>query len=52
VAVSIGPELGTVSPDQVKEAAKKPSRHWFDLLIVCGFAFDPYINEETKLYVS
>jgi adenine-specific DNA-methyltransferase len=51
VAVSIGPELGTVSPDQVKEAAKEAVKGiGFDLLIVCGFAFDPYINEETKLY--
>ena len=28
VAVSIGPEHGTVGPDQVKEAAKEALRAW------------------------
>ena len=51
VAVSIGPELGTVSPEQVKEAAKEALKGVeFDLLIVCGFAFDPHVSEETKRY--
>ena len=50
-AVSIGPELGTVSPEQVKEAAKESLRGVdFDILIVCGFAFDPHVGEETKRY--
>ncbi len=50
-AISIGPELGTVSPEQVKEAAKESLRGVdFDLLIVCGFAFDPHVGEETKRY--
>jgi adenine-specific DNA-methyltransferase len=50
-AISIGPELGTVSPAQVKEAAKEAVRGvGFDLLIVCGFAFDPHVNEEAKRY--
>ena len=41
VAVSIGPEYGTVGPDQIKEAAKEAVRGaGFDLLLVCGFAFD------------
>ncbi len=51
VAVCIGPEHGTVGPDLVKEAAKEAVQGvGFDLLIVCGFAFDPYIAEEGKRY--
>ena len=51
VAVSIGPEFGTVSPDVVREAAKEAVEGiGFDTLIVCGFAFDPHVSEETKRY--
>jgi adenine-specific DNA-methyltransferase len=51
VAVSIGPEHGTVGPEQVKEAVKEAVRGLgFDLLIVCGFAFDPHVSEEVKRY--
>ena len=51
VAVSIGPEHGTVGPEQVKEAAKEAVKGiGFDLLIVCGFAFDPHVSEEAKRY--
>jgi len=51
VAVCIGPELGTVGPQLVKEAAKEAVRGMgFDLLIVCGFAFDPHVSEEAKRY--
>ena len=51
VAVSIGPEHGTVGPEQVKEAAKEAVQGIsFDLLIVCGFAFDPHVSEEAKRY--
>ena len=51
VAVSIGPELGTVGPEQVKEAAKEAvAGIGFDVLIVCGFAFDPHVSEEAKRY--
>ena len=51
VAVAIGPEHGTVGPQLVKEAAKEAVRGLgFDLLIVCGFAFDPHVAEETRLY--
>jgi adenine-specific DNA-methyltransferase len=51
VAVSIGPEHGTVGPQQVKEAAKEAVQGVdFDLLIVCGFAFDPHVSEEAKRY--
>ena len=48
-AVSIGPEHGTVGPQQVKEAAKEAVKGvGFDLLIVCGFAFDPHVAEEAE----
>jgi len=51
VAVSIGPEQGTVGPQQVKEAAKEAVQGiGYDLLIVCGFAFDPHVSEEAKRY--
>jgi adenine-specific DNA-methyltransferase len=50
-AISIGPEHGTVGPDQVKEAAKEAVQGvGFDLLLVCGFAFDPHVSEEAKRY--
>ncbi len=40
----IGPEHGTVGPEQVKEAAKEAVQGvGFDLLVVCGFAFDPHV---------
>jgi adenine-specific DNA-methyltransferase len=46
VAVSIGPEHGTVGQDQVKEAAKESIQgSGFDLLIVTGFAFDAASGE-------
>jgi len=51
VAISIGPEQGTVGPQQVKEAAKEAVQGiGYDLLIVCGFAFDPHVSEEVKRY--
>ncbi len=50
-AVSIGPEHGTVGPEQVKEAVKEAVKGLgFDLLIVCGFAFDPHVSEEARRY--
>lgn len=53
VAVSIGPEHGTVSPNQVKDAAKEAVRGiGYDVLIVCGYAFDPHVSEEAKRYGS
>ncbi len=51
VAVSIGPEHGTVGPHQVKEAAKEAVQGvGFDMLVICGFAFDPHVSEEVKRY--
>ena len=49
VAVCIGPEHGTVSPDLVKDAARealKGAGH--DLLVVCGFAFEAYTSETAR----
>jgi adenine-specific DNA-methyltransferase len=49
VAISLGPEHGTVGPDHVKEAAKEAMRGaGFDLLVVCGFAFDPHSGETAR----
>ncbi len=51
VAVSIGPEHGTVGPKQVQEAAKEAVQGLgHDLLLICGFAFDPHVSEEAKRY--
>ncbi|HEY3670025.1 MAG TPA: site-specific DNA-methyltransferase [Acidimicrobiia bacterium] len=49
VAVSIGPEHGTVGPLQVKEAAKEAVKgRGFDVLVVCGFAFDARVGETAR----
>jgi len=50
-AICIGPEHGTVGPELVKEAAKEAVQgEGFDVLVVCGFAFDPHVSEEAKRY--
>lgn len=50
-AVCIGPEHGTVGPELVKDAAKEAVKGiGFDLLVVCGFAFDPHVSEEAKQF--
>lgn len=51
VAVSIGSEYGTVGSDQIKEAAKEAVQGLgYELLIVCGFAFDPGVSEQSKRF--
>jgi adenine-specific DNA-methyltransferase len=51
VAVCIGPQYGTVGPGLVQEAAKEAVKGiGFDMLYVCGFSFDPHVNEETTRY--
>jgi len=46
VAVSVGPQYGTVSADWVKDAAREALKgRGFDLLVICGFAFDAYTSE-------
>ena len=48
-AISLGPEHGTVGPDQIREAAKEAMRGaGVDLLVICGFAFDPRAGETTR----
>jgi len=47
VAVAIGPEHGTVGREFIREAAKEAIR-FADLLVVCGFAFEAYTEEESK----
>ena len=47
VAVALGPEFGTVGPELVRDAAKEAVRI-ADLLVVCGFAFDPMAGEEAS----
>ncbi|CAN5772018.1 site-specific DNA-methyltransferase [soil metagenome] len=47
VAVAIGPEFGTVGPELIREAAKEAVKI-ADLLVVCGFAFDPRAGEEAS----
>jgi adenine-specific DNA-methyltransferase len=45
-AIFIGPEYGTVSREMVMQAARE-ARDIFDVLVVCGFAFDPHVGSET-----
>ena len=43
VAVAVGPEHGTVGQTLIREAAKESLRGYgFDILLVCGFAFDAH----------
>jgi adenine-specific DNA-methyltransferase len=46
VAVVIGPEYGTVSFGLVRDAAREAIDSAFDTLVICGFAFEPRVNEE------
>ena len=51
IAVAFGPEHGTVGPELLKEAAKEAVQGvGFDVLLICGFAFDPHVSEEAKRY--
>jgi adenine-specific DNA-methyltransferase len=47
VAIAIGPEFGTVGPELIRDAAKEAVK-MADLLVVCGFAFDPLAGEEAS----
>ncbi len=49
IAISVGPEYGTVGSEQVKEAAKEALKGaGYELLLVCGFAFDAHAGETAK----
>jgi adenine-specific DNA-methyltransferase len=45
-AITVGPEYGTVSRQLVMDAARE-ARDLFDVLVVCGFAFDPHVGNDT-----
>lgn len=49
VAISIGPRYGTVGADWIKAAAREAMRgRGHDVLLVLGFAFDPYALETVE----
>lgn len=49
VAISIGPEHGTVGQHHIQEAAKEALKGvGFDLLLVLGFAFDAHASETAR----
>jgi adenine-specific DNA-methyltransferase len=49
IAVSIGPQYGTVSADWIKDAAREALRgQGFDLLLVLGFSFDAQAAEKAE----
>ncbi len=49
VAISIGPEQGTVGREHVAEAVKEATREVrADLLLICGFAFDAGAGEQAS----
>lgn len=51
VGVFIGPEHGTVGPNHIKAAAMEAVKGLgHEMLVVCGFAFDPHVNEEARRY--
>ncbi|WP_278914373.1 site-specific DNA-methyltransferase [Deinococcus wulumuqiensis] len=50
-AISVGPRYGTVTPQQITEAAKETVNDVkADLLVVCGFAFDAAVPEEARRF--
>ena len=49
IAVSIGPQFGTVDPEWIRQAAREATRGLgFDLLLVCAFAFDPQARKRDR----
>ena len=49
IAVSIGPQFGTVDPEWIRLAAREATRGLgFDVLLVCAFAFDPQAMKATE----
>jgi adenine-specific DNA-methyltransferase len=46
-AICIGPEHGTVGVALIREAAKEAAK-FFDILIICGFAFEARVGEEAS----
>ena len=53
VAICIGPEFGSVTSEIIKEAVKEARKGLgYDLLIVCGYAFEPSVSTELTQYRS
>ncbi len=51
VKACIGPQFGTVGRDRLQDAAKEATEGFgCDLLLDCGFAFDPHVGEEAKQF--
>ena len=49
VAISVGPEAGTVGREHIAEAAKEAAREArADLLLVCAYAFDAGAGEQAN----
>ena len=49
IAVSIGPQFGTVDPEWIRLAAREATRGLgFDVLLVCAFSFDPQAMKATE----
>jgi adenine-specific DNA-methyltransferase len=49
IAVSIGPQFGTVDAEWIRKVAREATRGLgFDLLLVCAFAFDPLAVKTTE----
>jgi adenine-specific DNA-methyltransferase len=49
IAVSIGPQFGTVDPEWIRLAAREATRGLgFDVLLVCAFSFDPQAMKTTE----
>jgi adenine-specific DNA-methyltransferase len=49
VRVSVGPEFGTVGPEWMQKAALEAIKgSQCELVLVCGFAFDPHVSEQTQ----
>lgn len=49
VAISVGPESGTVGREQIAEASKEAARDVrADLLLICAYAFDGGASEQTS----
>jgi len=49
IAVSIGPQFGTVDAEWIRQAAREATRGMgFDLLLACAFAFDPQAVKATQ----
>lgn len=48
-AIMIGPEYGSVTRSDIESSAQEAEKGNFDVLVVCGFNFDPYASEVKKI---